>query len=232
MLLSLRKKESIKVRQPLQKVMIPVMNEEEKQSILAVTDLIKSEVNVKEVEIIKDDADFLVKNIKPNFKVLGPKFGKNMSLVSKAVSEFTQQDIAKLERESSVLIDVNGEAIHLSLEDVEITFQDIEGWLVSNQSGITVALDITITEELRKEGNARELVNRIQNLRKEKGLKVNDRIRLLFKKNNILAPSIVANESYIKNETLADDLIFEDQLMGDTVAAFDDVEVAIAIEKI
>jgi isoleucyl-tRNA synthetase len=232
MLLSLRKKESIKVRQPLQRVMIPVMNDAEKEAILAVEDLIKSEVNVKEVTILKDDAAFLVKNIKPNFKVLGPKYGKEMGVVNKTVSEFTQTDIATIEKKGFIAINLNGKTIDLMLNEVEIAFKDIEGWLVSSQAGITVALDITITEDLQKEGNARELVNRIQNLRKEKGLKVSDRIRLFVEKDDILAPSILANEQYIKNETLTDDLVFEDKLENSTQISFDDVVTNIAIQKI
>ncbi len=232
MVLSLRKKEMIKVRQPLQRIMIPVLSDIEREEILAVENLIKSEVNVKEIELIDDASGILVKTIKPNFKVLGPKYGKDMRFVGQAIEKFTQDDIAIVEKEGEISIIVNDNTVNLTIEEVEITSQDIEGWLVANQGSLTVALDVTITEDLRKEGNARELINRVQNLRKESGLEVNDKIRLIIQKNDILEGSIIANEQYIKTETLTSELCFEEFLDQGTEIAFDDVNTKILIEKI
>jgi isoleucyl-tRNA synthetase len=231
MVLSLRKKEMIKVRQPLQRIMIPVLKEEEKEEILAVADLIKSEVNVKEIELIDDTSGIVVKTIKPNFKVLGPRFGKDMKIISEAIQNLTQKDIAIVEKQQEIALVVNDKVVNLKLEEVEINSQDIEGWLVANQGGLTVALDITITDDLRKEGNARELVNRIQNLRKDSGLEVTDKITLVIQKNDILERSIAANEHYIKTETLTKELVFADELENGTEISFDDVKTKILIKK-
>jgi len=164
LVLSIRQKEKIKVRQPLQKVMIPVLDPRQKGEIEAVADLIKSEVNVKEIELLDDASGILVKRIKPNFKTLGPRYGKDMKAIAKAVAGLTQEDIQKIEREGEIVLDLENKSIKLQLEDVEISSQDIEGWLVASSGSLTVALDVTITDDLRKEGIARELVNRIQNL--------------------------------------------------------------------
>ena len=231
MVLSLRKKEMIKVRQPLQRIMIPVLNDEEREEILAVADLIKSEVNVKEIELIDDASGIVVKTIKPNFKVLGPRFGKDMKIISEAIQNLTQEDIATVEKQQEIALVINDKVVNLSLNEVEITSQDIEGWLVANQGSLTVALDITITEDLRKEGNARELVNRVQNLRKDSGLEVTDKITLVIQKNDILGRSIAANEHYIKTETLTKELVFVDELENGTEIAFDDVKTKILIKK-
>ena len=182
LVLSLRAKEKIKVRQPLQKIMIPVDSESQKNEILAVADLIKSEVNVKEIQVLEDASDILVKQIKPNFKVLGPRFGKDMKAVAQAVNNFTSDDIKEIEQNGILDVEVNRKSITLERTDVEITSQDIEGWLVANEGAITVALDVTITDDLRKEGIARELINRIQNLRKDSGFEVTDRIDVTFQK--------------------------------------------------
>ena len=232
MVLSLRKKEMIKVRQPLQRIMIPVLDAADREEILEVADLIKSEVNVKEIELIDDASGILVKNIKPNFKVLGPKFGKDMRFVGQAIQNFTQDDIVTIEKDGEILIEVNGVSTQITLDEVEITSQDIEGWLVANQGNLTVALDVTITEELRKEGNARELVNRVQNLRKETGLDVTDKIKLVLEKNDILEHSIASNEKYIMTETLTTELVFVDELSDGTPISFDDVDSKILIEKL
>ncbi|MDV7186298.1 isoleucine--tRNA ligase [Lutibacter sp. TH_r2] len=231
MVLSLRKKEMIKVRQPLQRVMIPVLDETDREEILAVENLIKSEVNVKEIELIDDASGILVKTAKPNFKVLGPKFGKDMRFVAQAIQNLTQEEIATVEKEGEISLKINENIVNLTQEEVEISSQDIEGWLVANQGSLTVALDVTITEDLRKEGNARELINRVQNLRKESGLEVNDRIKLVIQKNDILEQSIIANEEYIKNETLTNELVFEDTLEKGTEIVFDEVDTKILIQK-
>ena len=232
MVLSLRKKEMIKVRQPLQRIMIPVLNNEEREEILAVENLIKSEVNVKEIELIDDASGILVKTIKPNFKVLGPKFGKEMRFVGEAIQKLSQNDIAIVEKQGGISIKVNENVVFLELNEVEITSQDIEGWLVANQGNLTVALDVTITDELRKEGNARELVNRVQNLRKESGFDVTDKIKLIIQKNDILEQSVAANEQYIKSETLTNELVFEDIVEEGIEIVFDDVNTKILIQKI
>jgi isoleucyl-tRNA synthetase len=231
MVLSLRKKEMIKVRQPLQRIMIPVLDENDREEILAVENLIKSEVNVKEIELIDDASGILVKTIKPNFKALGPRFGKEMRFAAQAIQNFTQEDIAIVEKQGEIAININGNFVNLTQAEVEITSQDIEGWLVANQGNLTVALDVTITDDLRKEGNARELINRVQNLRKETGLDVTDKIRLIIQKNDILGRSIEANQEYIKTETLTNELVFRDVVNNGIEIAFDDVNTKILIEK-
>ncbi len=231
LVLSLRAKEKIKVRQPLQKIMIPVLDDIQKEEILAVSDLIKSEVNVKEIQLLDDASGILVKQIKPNFKALGPKFGKDMKLVSSAIQGFGQEEISKIEKEGAISIDINGKNIILEPADVEISSKDIEGWLVANAEGLTVALDVTITEELRKEGISRELVNRIQNARKDSGFEVTDKIKLTLLKFEDLQESITKNEAYIKAETLTNDLVFVDELQNGIEIEFDTIKSRMLIEK-
>ena len=231
LVLSLRKKEMIKVRQPLQRIMIPVLDKEDREDIQAVADLIQAEVNVKEIELLDDASGVLVKNIKPNFKVLGPKFGKDMKLVAAQVQQLTQDDIVTVEKEGELSLEINGKNIILTLDEVEISSQDIEGWLVANQGGLTVALDVTISEELRKEGIARELVNRIQNLRKDSGLEVTDKIKLSIKKDGIVDNAVLINKEYIKNETLTNELVLEDEVKNGIEIVFDDVNTKLLIEK-
>ena len=231
LVLSLRKKEMIKVRQPLQKIMIPVLNEDFKAEILAISDLIKAEVNVKEIELLDDASGILVKQIKPNFKALGPRFGKDMGLISKKIQDFSQEKINELDRDGLLVIDLSGNSITLTKEDVEISSQDIEGWLVANSGTITVALDITLTEELRNEGIARELVNRIQNLRKDSGFEVTDKIIVHLQKNEALEKAVSENETYIKSETLTKELLFTAQLENGTLIEFDDIKTVLTITK-
>jgi isoleucyl-tRNA synthetase len=231
LVLSLRKKEMIKVRQPLQKVMIPVLDENQRAEIEAVSDLIKAEVNVKEIVLLDDASGVLVKQIKPNFKTLGPRFGKDMSLISKEIQGFSKEQISQLDKEGSLNIVIAGNNVILTLEDVEITSQDIEGWLVANSNGITVALDITISSALKQEGISRELVNRIQNIRKDSGFEVTDKIKVQLKRNGILEEAILENEAYIKSETLTSDLVFVDELENGTEIEFDDIKTMILISK-
>ncbi len=232
LVLSLRAKEKIKVRQPLQKIMIPVLDETQKEAILAVSDLIKSEVNVKEIELLEEGAtDILVKQIKPNFKALGPKFGKDMKLVANAVQNFSKEDIQQIEKQGEISIEINGKMITLRISDVEISSKDIEGWLVANADGITVALDVTLTEDLRKEGIARELVNRIQNARKDSGLEVTDKIKLTILNFADLQASVSANKSYIMSETLTNELVFVDALENGTEIEFDTIKSKMLIQK-
>ncbi len=232
LVLSLRKKEMIKVRQPLQKVMIPVLDANQKAEIEAVSDLIKAEVNVKEIELIDDASGILVKQIKPNFKTLGPRFGKDMGLISKEIQKFSPEQINQLDREGTLTVDISGKSIILSLEDVEITSQDIPGWLVANSGNITVALDITITESLKREGIARELVNRIQNIRKDSGFEVTDKIKVQLQPDGLLEESVNENRSYIMSETLTESLDFASELNGNsTEIEFDDIKTKILITK-
>ncbi|KAF2341183.1 isoleucine--tRNA ligase [Flavobacterium tistrianum] len=231
LVLSLRKKEMIKVRQPLQKVMIPVLDENQRAEIEAISDLVKAEVNVKEIELLDDASGILVKQIKPNFKALGPRFGKDMGLISKEIQGFSADQINQLDKQGTLDIVIAGNSVTLSLEDVEITSQDIEGWLVANSNGITVALDITLTEELKNEGIARELVNRIQNIRKDSGFEVTDKIKVQIKRDGILEDAVSKNEDYIKSETLTDELVFADTLENGTEIEFDDIRTIILISK-
>ena len=231
LVLSLRKKEMIKVRQPLQKIMIPVLDAVFKAEIEAVSDLIMAEVNVKEIVLLDDASGVLIKQIKPNFKTLGPRFGKDMGLISKEIQSFTPDQINELDRQGALNITIAGNIVTLSLEDVEITSQDIEGWLVANANGITVALDITISEELKKEGIARELVNRIQNLRKEAGFDVTDKIKVSVQKNDKINQAILDNQEYIKSETLTAELVLEDRIENGTIIEFDDITTMILISK-
>lgn len=232
LVLSLRAKEKIKVRQPLQKIMIPVLDETQKEEISAVADLIKSEVNVKEIQLLDDASGILVKQIKPNFKALGPKFGKDMKLIANEIRDFEQAQIAQIEKDGFINIEINEKIIKLETADVEISSKDIEGWLVANAEGLTVALDVTITEDLRREGVARELINRIQNARKETGLEVTDKIKLTFLSFADLKESVLANETYIKTETLTNELVFVDALENGIEFEFDTIKSKMLIEKI
>jgi isoleucyl-tRNA synthetase len=231
LVLSLRKKEMIKVRQPLQKVMIPVLDTVFRAEIEAVSDLIKAEVNVKEIVLLDDASGILVKQIKPNFKALGPRFGKDMGLIAKEIQSFSAAQINQLDKEGQLSIVISGNSIILSQEEVEITSQDIEGWLVANSNGITVALDITISEELKQEGIARELVNRIQNIRKDSGFEVTDKIKVHLQRNTELEKAVLANQTYIKSETLAEALVFEEMVENGTEIEFDDIKTIITITK-
>lgn len=221
----------IKVRQPLQKVMIPVLDANQKAEIEAVAELIKAEVNVKEIQLMDDASGVLVKQIKPNFKALGPRFGKDMGLISKEIQNFSQEQINEIDRNGSIDVAVSGKSITLTSEDVEVSSQDIPGWLVANADGITVALDITLTDELKKEGIARELVNRIQNIRKDSGFEVTDRIKVHLKDNKILQDAVIANEEYIKSETLTDELIFGQNVANGVEIEFDDIKTLLLISK-
>jgi len=232
MVLSLRKKESIKVRQPLQKIMIPVLGDQDREDILAVEDLIISEVNVKEIDLIDDASDILVKQIKPNFKVLGPRFGKNMRSVGQAIQNFGQEEINIIEKEGKITLELDGNFVDLTLSEVEITSQDIEGWLVSNANGITVALDVSISPKLKNEGIARELINRVQNLRKDSGLEVTDKISLSIQSQDELELAVGENLDYIMNETLTAELNFDKEVTHGTEIEFDDIKSCVLIQKI
>ena len=231
LVLSLRQREKIKVRQPLQKVMIPVLDEKTRQEILAVSDLIKSEVNVKEIELIDEGSGILVKQIKPDFKKLGPRFGKDMKSVAAEIQQFGQEEITILEKEQEISVTINEKSTTLTIDDVVISSQDIEGWLVANANGITVALDVTVTPSLKNEGIARELVNRIQNLRKDSGFEVTDRVRVTLQEEDALIPAVNDNLEYIKQETLTEVLQFQAQVDKGTEITFDGIETRLQINK-
>ena len=232
LVLSLRAKQKIKVRQPLQKIMIPTSNVSEKEAILAVSDLIKSEVNVKEIQVLGDASDILVKQIKPNFKVLGPRFGSDMKAIAQKIQNFDSNDIKNIEEKGKLDVEIHGKIIILELSDVEINSRDIEGWLVASSGRLTVALDVTLTEDLKQEGIARELVNRIQNLRKESGFELTDRIAVQFQKDEHIINAINNNLEYLKTETLTDELEILDDLKNGMEIAFDDVNTKLIIQKI
>ena len=232
MVLSLRKKEKLRVRQPLQKIMIPASDAKMKAQINAIKDLVLSEVNVKELEFMSEDSDILVKEIKANFKALGPKYGKHMKAIAAAISAFNQEDIMKLEKENSYCIAADGTEIEISTDDVFISSQDIPGLLVANNKGMTVALDVSINEELLEEGIARELINRIQNMRKDAGLEVTDRITLSIAHNDKIESAIASNKTYICGETLADDILICDAEPKNAVPVeFDEIKTYIAFTK-
>ncbi|MDF4220453.1 isoleucine--tRNA ligase [Maribacter sp. M208] len=231
LVLSIRQKEKIKVRQPLQKIMIPVFDDKDREEIEAVSELIKSEVNVKEIQLLDDASGILVKRIKPNFKTLGPKFGKEMKQIAQVVNGFDQNDIQKIEQDGELTIQLENKSITLQLQDVEISSQDIEGWMVATSGKLTVALDVTINEELRNEGVARELVNRIQNIRKDSGFEVTDKIAIEILKDGFVEVAVENNLDYIKTETLTAKLNFVENLNKGMDIAFDEVKTKLFIEK-
>jgi len=230
---SLRKKHKIKVRQPLSRILIPILSQHHKDQISDVEAIITAEVNVKEIDYIDDTSGILVKKIKPNFAKLGKLYGKLMKEISQQFNAFSQEDISLIETENSFNLELpSGTAIHLELDDVEITSEDIPGWSVASENGITVALDITITEELRKEGIARDIVNRVQNLRKEMGLDVQDKINILVeKKDDLVNSALETNKEYICTETQALELNLVDTLSDGKRFEMDGMEVVLKIEK-
>ena len=232
LVLSLRKKEKIKVRQPLSKVMIPFSSELEKKEINDISELIKSEVNVKEIELIGNSSGILIKKAKPNFKTLGPKLGKKLSKVITRINQLNDLDIEKIESGSSIIVDIEGDELVLEPTDIEIVSEDIEGWLVASEKGITVALDITLNEGLINEGICRELVNKIQTLRKDSGLQVTDKIILKIQRDNIIEKAIFENQNYILNETLAENLEFVDSIEDGVEIQFDNINSKLYLTKI
>ncbi len=232
LVLSLRKKEAIRVRQPLQKILLPVLSKSFQEQVEAIEDLLLSELNIKSIEYVSDASGIIKKGIKPNFKVLGKRLGKNMKAGKAAIETFTQEDIAQLERDGKYSLQLDGQPFELNLSDVNITSEDIEGWLVASDAEITVALDATITPELAAEGMARELVNRIQNLRKDQGLEVTDRIHLKIQQHQAINQAILQFEDYIGQEVLATQLsVVDEPFKGHEVELIDEVVVHIAVEK-
>jgi isoleucyl-tRNA synthetase len=229
MVLSLRKKMGINVRQPLAKVLIPVLDDNFQIKVELVKDLILSETNIKEVDFIKDTAGFIKKKIKPNFKALGTKVGKDMKLVAEAINNISQEELMQFEREGNISVLNNQYSILLS--DVEIIAEDIPGWQVTNMGNLTVALDVTITAALKQEGLSRELINRIQNLRKELNFEVTDRITVCLQQDNLITPAVMENKAYICAEILADDIKFEEDIFNGKQIVIEEVELQILIAK-
>ncbi|MCI7465009.1 MAG: isoleucine--tRNA ligase [Bacteroidales bacterium] len=233
LVLSLRKRNNLKVRQPLSRIMIPAKNAHQQAQIEAVKDLILSEVNVKTIDFLSKENNVLVKSIKANFKTLGPKFGAKMKAIAAAIASFSQEDIATIECEGRFNLTIGQESVEISLSDVEIITQDIPGWVVANEDDLTVALDTTITESLRLEGISRELVNRIQNIRKEQGFDVTDNIIVEIEKQETLCKAAEAFRDYICSETLTQKLIFSDKVACplQTIDVIEGTELAIRITK-
>ena len=228
--LALRRKVNIKVRQPLSRIMIPVVDEEQKQNISAVESLILSEVNVKELHFVDSASDMLVKRVKPDFKKLGPRYGKIMKQLAQSIQEMDKLRIIELETNGSVLLMVDGQEALITTDDVEIISEDIPGWLVGNEGRLTVALDITLTADLQKEGIARELVNRIQNLRKAKDFEITDRIIIRLSSNPAFDEAIMANSDYIRNQVLADEIVIVEEQLEDQIE-IDDQSLTVCIRK-
>lgn len=233
LVLSLRKRNNLKVRQPLSKIMIPAKDAVQQSHIEAVKDLILSEVNVKDIEFLTKENNVLVKSIKANFKTLGPKFGPKMKAIAAAITAFGQDDIAKIESEGKYVLNIDGSEIEIALTDVEIITQDIPGWVVANEDALTVALDTTITDDLRMEGISRELVNRIQNIRKESNFDVTDNIIVEIEQHNLLCPAVERFMDYICSETLTKELRFVEKVQEPTqmIDVIDGVELGIKIMK-
>ena len=230
--LSLRKKERIKVRQPLNKILVTILSESEKKSILKVKKLILSEINVKEIEFIDNTNNLLQKEIKPNYKLLGPKFGKKLQKVSSIIENFTPEKIHELEKNEILKIKIDNEYIPIKLSDVNIISKDIDGWTVAKNSGFTVALDIKINQSLINEGVSRELINRIQNFRKDAELEVTDKIIIYLKNNKKLKPVLDEHLDYIKAETLSIDIHLKEDLSEGSLVEFDDINTRILIKKV
>ena len=233
MVLALRRKVNIKVRQPLSTLMIPVLDAEQKENIEAVRSLILNEVNVKELKFVENAAGILVKRVKPDFKKLGPKYGKIMKQLAAAVASMEQEDIIRLEQDGTFTFDINGQEAVVTLTDVEIISEDIPGWLVANEGRLTVALDIQVSEPLRREGIARELVNRIQNIRKSNGFDITDKISIRLSRSEETDAAVEEYKSYILNQVLGVDLQLSDTLGDDAIELdFDNFKLRTIIVKI
>jgi isoleucyl-tRNA synthetase len=228
----LRKKEKIKVRQPLQRILVPVLSEKFKSQVAHVAELIQTEVNIKAIEYLDDASGILVKQIKPNLPLLGKKLGPKMRFVVAALQNWGPTEIAQIEREGHFKLSLEGEEIDLLLEEVLISSQDIPGWSVASDQGVTVALDVNLTEELKQEGIARDLVNRIQNLRKDLGLEVQDKIKLMVADSNTeVNAAIIKFGSYIQEETQAISLSVGSIAGEHTVLDMDEFELAVQLLK-
>ncbi|HPB14242.1 MAG TPA: DUF5915 domain-containing protein, partial [Bacteroidales bacterium] len=234
MILGLRRKVSIKVRQPLAKIIVPLTEKGFREKFEAVKDLILAEVNVKDVEYIEDTSSILVKKVKPDFRKLGPKYGKMMKDISKAIASMTRQDIASLETTGSHTLQIGGKKVILTRDDVEIISEDIPGWQVANEGKLTVALDVTVTDELRYEGIAREFVNRIQNIRKESGFDVTDKITVLIENHELISKAVDRHADYIGSQTLATKVAVVSDFANGNVreVEIDDMIIKVSVYKV
>jgi isoleucyl-tRNA synthetase len=231
LVLSIRKKVNIKVRQPLQKVLIPILNENMKMQLLKVEELIKTEVNVKEIDYLNPDNTFIKKSVKPDFKILGKKLGANMKAVADTLSKISQEEITQLERNGNITLNIGGQNIEILLAEVTVVSEDVPGWLVASNGKVTVALDITVTDGLMHEGNARELVNRIQKIRKESGFALTDRIDVRLGRAEEFTESISEFKSYICAEILADSLTLDPDLTAGVEVEVNDTQIIIHVVK-
>jgi len=231
MVLSLRKKVNIKVRQPLSRIMIPYSNESIREQLMKVRELILSEVNVKELDFVTDTSGLVTKKVKPNFKLLGARLGKKMKAVNEYLLKLHQDQIQMLELEGFIQLIIENEAVVVNLDDVEVISEDIPGWQVANNGDLTVALDVTITESLKEEGNARELINRIQKMRKDLGFSVTDRINVLIEKHALINSSVINFKNYICAEILANTLELVDLLRDGVSVEVNDFPVKIIIKQ-
>ncbi len=234
MVLALRRKVSIKVRQPLTKIMIPVLDPDMEHQIAAIKDLVMNEVNVKEIELIRETTGVITKRIKPNFKTLGPRYGKYMKKIATLTAQFTQEQIARIEAAAETTLDIDGDKITVTPADFEITSEDMPGWLVASEGKLTVALDITLTDELKMEGVARELINRIQNIRKDSGFEVTDKIKVEIEAKDLVKPAIDKYAAYIGQQTLAAEVKAEAEPKGQFVvdSEIDEEPLRIAVTKL
>ena len=230
--LSIRKKEKIKVRQPLKKIIIPVKNDAEKKEIIDAKSQIISEINVKSIEFLDDKNSLLVKELKPNFKLLGPKYGKIINDVAKEIKALSNSEIEKLENTGKLTLSIGETEASITLDDVEVNYKDIEGLSVASGGGQTIALDLNLNNDLVNEGIAREIVNRVQNIRKSKGLEVTDKIEINIKSSAKLENAINSNLDYVKGETLAIKLYFSEKLDGGEIIEFDNITTTITINKV
>ena len=231
LVLSLRKKEKIRVRQPLHKILLPILDNHFQEQVEGVKELVLSEVNVKDIEYVTDTSGILKKRIKPNFKTLGRRLGKDMKDASAAIAALGQEDISRIEKTKQFLLEVNGNSYELTLEDFEITAEDIPGWQVASDESITVALDITLDAALEAEGMARDIVNRIQNIRKDKDFEVTDKIRVALQRDDAIVPAVERYGDYIKAETLTADLQMVETVDGEEIELPGEVKVRISVEK-
>ena len=228
MVLALRRKVNIKVRQPLAQIMIPAIDDTQRQRITAMADLIKHEVNVKELNFVEGQG-ILVKKVKCNFRVMGKKYGKLMKDVAAKMNSLSQDEIAQFEQSGNYTFDLQGEPVSVDVADVEIISEDMPGWLVSNEGNLTVALEVDLTDELKREGMARELINRIQNLRKETGFEITDRIIVTVQPNEEAVAAIDSFGEFIKNQVLANDILVAEN--DGTEVEFDDFKLKILVQK-
>ena len=232
LVLSLRKKERLRVRQPLQKIMLPVLSAQFANQVKQVEDLILAEVNIKEIEYLTDASGVIKKKAKPNFKTLGKRLGANMKAAAGLINNLTDEDINRLETTGSHTIEVNGESIELGVDDFEISAQEIPGWQVAQDKEITVALDITLTDELKSEGLAKELINRIQGIRKDQLFEITDRINVQIEHHEQLVSPVSDFHDFIANEVLANEIKLVTDLSGDKTDLIDGLTVAIEVNKV